>query len=220
MAAGSRDNRRGSFFNLQSRQTLCHTDTHCRGRRVQSPPSPFRRTIPGRHRDESKLCLTNTLVLFSLHGKLARTADIIRSKTIFFLNISLPPSQADVHSYSSLVYPIRVVRQLQSIWRGFLYFVKGMGSCSCAYLYVHQFRVFVHVPLNVSSVYESVHVRVSWGVCIHPGVYVCVQVTKWNKWKHGREKQLVPLCVFSNMFDFWGCREQKKASAGLKVHLN
>lgn len=99
------------------------TQTHCRGRRVQSPPSPFRRTIPGRHRDESKLCLTNTLVLFSLHGKLARTADIIRSKTIFFLNISLPlslpPSQADVHSYSSVVYPIRVVRQLQSIWSFF-----------------------------------------------------------------------------------------------------
>lgn len=110
-------------FSTYRADKLCVTQTHCRGRRVQSPPSPFRRTIPGRHRDESKLCLTNTLVLFSLHGKLARTADIIRSKTIFFLNISLPlslpPSQADVHSYSSVVYPIRVVRQLQSIWSFF-----------------------------------------------------------------------------------------------------
>lgn len=108
------------LFNLQSRRTLCRT--HCRERERFSHRLPFSCKIPGRHQDESELCSTNTLVLFSLHGELAQTADIIRSKTIFLLNISLflPPSQADVLCCCSVVYPIRVVRQLQSIW-GFLY---------------------------------------------------------------------------------------------------
>lgn len=85
--------------------------TRCKKRNMFSYYFPFSCGILGRLQDESKLCLTNSPVLFSLHGKLARTADIIRSKTIFFLNIFpvLPPSQADVHCCCSVVYPIRVV---------------------------------------------------------------------------------------------------------------
>lgn len=42
-----------------------------REREMLSLHLPFSCAIPGRHQDESKLCLTNTLVLFSLHGELA-----------------------------------------------------------------------------------------------------------------------------------------------------
>lgn len=51
--------------------------------------------IPGRHRDESKLCLTNPLVLRSLHGGLACTADALSDQRqyffLYFLSSSLPP---------------------------------------------------------------------------------------------------------------------------------
>lgn len=78
-------------------KSLCHS---CKERESVkfSHFLPFSRTIPGRHQDESKLCLTNTLVLFSLHGKLARTSDTVSSdqRQYFFLTPPpfLPPSQA------------------------------------------------------------------------------------------------------------------------------
>lgn len=68
---------------------------------------------------------------------------IVRSKTIFFRNISLflPPSQADVHCCCSLVYPMKVIRQ----FIGFLsYTLKGGSGLVCVYL-----SVLVCVPLWV-----------------------------------------------------------------------
>lgn len=51
--------------------------------------------IPGRHWDESKLCLTNPLVLRSLHGGLGCTADALSDQRqyffLYFLSSSLPP---------------------------------------------------------------------------------------------------------------------------------
>lgn len=183
--SGSRQQR--ELFNLQSRKKLCVT--RCREREWAkfSHFLPFSGTIPGRHQDESKLCLTNTLVLFSLHGKLARTSDIVSSdqRQYFFLNISLflPPSlppRQDVHCCCSLVYPIRVVRLLQSIWVFILYFVKGIGTCLCACLHVCKYRVCVFtVPLSACGMCRSLHgcMHLIW-LCIC--VCVCLQVCTWE----------------------------------------
>lgn len=143
LSGSSQDRHRRSFFNLKSRKTLCHTLRRERKERCLVVTSLLCFIIPGRHQDESKLCLTNTLVLFSLHGKLARTADIIRSKTIFFLSISLvlPPFQADVHCCCSVVYPIRVYFR---VFGGFLYCNGGL--CVCANLHGYVYSTFGYLP--------------------------------------------------------------------------
>lgn len=55
--------------------------------------------IPGRYWDESKLCLTNPLVLRSLHGGLGCTADALSDQRQYFsFTFSLPPSLPGTHA--------------------------------------------------------------------------------------------------------------------------
>lgn len=129
---------------------------------------PFSCGILGRLQDESKLCLTNSPVLFSLHGKLAQTADIIRSKTIFFLNIFpvLPPSQADMHCCCSVVYPIRVVSTTSQYFVFcffFLNFVSRIGTC----VRVCMKRVFMYLPL-------SPHIQYVHFLCMGGCMHLCL----------------------------------------------
>ena len=106
-----------SFQLAEQKNLVWHTVKSKRERDVFSYHLPLNCTIPGRNRDESKLCLTNTLVLFSLHGELARTADIITSKIIFPLNISLSlaPRQTCTAA-AQLFIPQGSSAPLQSIW--------------------------------------------------------------------------------------------------------
>ncbi len=139
---------------------------------------PFSCTIPGRHQDESKLCLTNTLVLFSLHGKLARTADIIRSKTIFFPNISLffPPSQADVHCCCSVVYPIRVVSTTSEYLGVFILRKGDRDLCVCVYTCTVCLCIYFSMHPIYTRLYMSMHVRLVLYIYPLASMYACVRV--------------------------------------------
>lgn len=85
------------------------------------------------------------LVLFSLHGELARTADIITSKT------SLSPSQADEHCCCcSLVYPKRVGSATS----------QYLGFCRSACVYLSMHPVSAHVAAS-ESVYRCLRTVVN-----------------------------------------------------------
>lgn len=130
---------------------------------------PFSCGILGRLQDESKLCLTNSPVLFSLHGKLAQTADIIRSKTIFFLNIFpvLPPSLPGRHALLLLSCLSHKGRQYNFTVFSFLFFflnfVSRIGTC----VRVCMKRVFMYLPL-------SPHIQYVHFLCMGGCMHLCL----------------------------------------------
>lgn len=114
----------------EQNNAVTHTSVLERERERCSVITSVSALIPGRHRDESKLCLTNPLVLCCLHGGLACTADALSSdqRRYFFL-YSPPPG-----THALLLLSCLSQKGLNSVW-GFFY--------TLSFLNINKYIIFL-----------------------------------------------------------------------------